>query len=113
MFALYEITDKGSSWIGPLTMGIISNYASIRWGLVYISLFFIIPLPILWMKVNIREGMEQAGRTEMVSIENKQQQDSPKEQDGVGTGDDDTSQLDAGAANGVEMVMSGSEVDSE
>ena len=35
-FSLYQITDKGSSWIGPAVVAIISNYASIRWGLVYV-----------------------------------------------------------------------------
>ena len=35
-FSLYQITDKGSSWIGPAVVAIMSNYVSIRWGLLYV-----------------------------------------------------------------------------
>merc|ERR1719295_305431 len=35
MFALFEVTDRGSSWIGPLAVAIISNIASIRWAMLY------------------------------------------------------------------------------
>ena len=34
-FGLYEVTDKGSSWIGPLIIAVISNYWSLRWGIIY------------------------------------------------------------------------------
>ena len=36
MFGLYEITDKGSSWIGPLVVAWVSDYADMRWALIYI-----------------------------------------------------------------------------
>merc|ERR1719245_1951293 len=62
MFALYEITDKGSSWIGPLMVAFIANSLSIRWGMIYVALFFLIPLPILIYGVSLKDGMKQAGR---------------------------------------------------
>jgi len=62
MFALYEVTDKGSSWIGPLTSGLIANYVSLRYIMLYIAMFFIIPLPILIRGVDVQQGMRQAGR---------------------------------------------------
>lgn len=91
MFALYEVTDKGSSWIGPLAMSIISNYASLRWGMVYCSSFFVVSLPILWFKVNIQEGMEQAGRSRAVAIEDKagkEQDDDVEKEQGAQDGAD-------------------------
>jgi len=63
MFALYEITDKGSSWIGPLTVAIITNRASIRFGMIYCSLFFIIPIPILHFGVDLRNAIKESGRS--------------------------------------------------
>ena len=35
-FSLYEISDKGSSWIGPIVLAIISQFISIRYGFIYI-----------------------------------------------------------------------------
>ena len=40
-FGLYEITDKGSSWIGPLMFALVSNVATMRWALVYILFFYV------------------------------------------------------------------------
>eukprot|EP00488_Nonionellina_sp_1-RS-2012_P003407 TRINITY_DN7234_c0_g1_i1.p1 TRINITY_DN7234_c0_g1~~TRINITY_DN7234_c0_g1_i1.p1 ORF type:complete len:108 (+),score=17.35 TRINITY_DN7234_c0_g1_i1:502-825(+) len=39
-FGLYEITDKGSSWIGPMMVAIVSNITSMRWSLIYVVGFF-------------------------------------------------------------------------
>merc|ERR1712232_276002 len=64
MFALYEITDRGSSWIGPLMVAVIANHLSIRWGMFYVFLFFIIPMPILIYGVSLKKGMKEAGRWE-------------------------------------------------
>merc|ERR1719499_93165 len=63
MFALFEITDKGSSWMGPLSLAVISNIASIRWGMAYCSLFFLVPIPILWFAVDMKKAVDEAGRS--------------------------------------------------
>ena len=63
MFALFEITNKGSSWIGTLVIAVISNFASMRWGLLLIFFFFAIPIPLLINKVNINQGSKQTRRS--------------------------------------------------
>ena len=65
MFALYEITDKGSSWIGPLMVAIVNNFASMRWAVFYVVWLFILPMPILWFGVDMKKGMKQAGKYRM------------------------------------------------
>eukprot|EP00484_Ammonia_sp_Unknown_P027423 CAMPEP_0197030608 /NCGR_PEP_ID=MMETSP1384-20130603/9811_1 /TAXON_ID=29189 /ORGANISM="Ammonia sp." /LENGTH=904 /DNA_ID=CAMNT_0042459993 /DNA_START=23 /DNA_END=2737 /DNA_ORIENTATION=+ len=66
MFALYEITDKGSSWMGPMFVGLITNVASIRWGMFYVALFFLVSVPLLVFGVNLVEGMKEAGRWQLI-----------------------------------------------
>ena len=61
-YALFEITNKGSSWLGTAIVAIVSNIASMRWSLVYIFLFFAIPIPILMMKVRIPEGARTSAK---------------------------------------------------
>eukprot|EP01084_Bolivina_argentea_P021661 40245_1 len=62
MFALYEITDKGSSWIGPLMVALITNIASIRYGMFYVTIFFAVAAPLLIWGVDLQVGMMEAGR---------------------------------------------------
>merc|ERR1712129_661225 len=61
-FALFEVTDKGSSWIGPLVVAFVSDALNMRWALVYVMLFFLIPLPIVW-RMDMDEGRFEAGRS--------------------------------------------------
>eukprot|EP01083_Nonionella_stella_P037111 101187_1 len=63
LFSIYAITDKGSSWIGPLIMGLLSNALGLRWPLVYVLIFFLVSIPII-NKIDIQEGLQQAGRLE-------------------------------------------------
>ena len=63
MFALYEATDKGSSWMGPLVMGVIANFADLRWGFAYSALFFAATIPILWFTIDTDSAVVQAGRS--------------------------------------------------
>jgi MFS-type transporter involved in bile tolerance (Atg22 family) len=98
-FAFFEITDKGSSWLGPLVVsmcvaGVIAvqwgwafNMLSvldeevtclmlvpphslplysvvhvtgqIRWAMLYLTLFFIIPLPLLYY-CDVEKGIKEA-----------------------------------------------------
>merc|ERR1712100_415034 len=47
-FALYEISDKGSSWIGPLVVGFLKSVTGkIRYSFVYLMLVLIIPILML------------------------------------------------------------------
>ena len=61
-FSLQQITDKGSSWIGPTIVAIIANSTTIRWSLVYVSLFVAIPIPLMHYVLDVEQGRKQSGR---------------------------------------------------
>ena len=64
MFSLYAITDKGSSWIGPGIITVVSNaFDSLRWPVVYIVLFFGIAIPIIY-NIDMKEGIDQANMSD-------------------------------------------------
>jgi UMF1 family MFS transporter len=62
-FSLYEISDKGTSWLGPLIYGLALQFTG-DYGLAIISLlvFFICGL-ILLLRVDLRSGAIAAGNT--------------------------------------------------
>lgn len=59
-FSLYEVTDKGSSWMGPLIVAAIydktGNFRDAFWFLLAATL---LPIPIIWF-VNMNRGREAA-----------------------------------------------------
>ncbi|HEU5269056.1 MAG TPA: MFS transporter [Jatrophihabitans sp.] len=62
-FGLYEISDSGTSWVGPLVFGLtyqLSN--SYRNALVSLVLFFVVGIALL-VRVPLAEGIRQAGNT--------------------------------------------------
>jgi len=63
IFSLYEITDKGSSWLGPLVAGMLNQAGNMRYAMLYGIWAFGIAIPIVWT-VDAREGQLQAGRLE-------------------------------------------------
>jgi UMF1 family MFS transporter len=59
-FGLYEISDKGTSWLGPLLFGLALQYTgSYRIALLSLIVFFVLGA-LLLVKVNVREGSRQA-----------------------------------------------------
>lgn len=59
-FGFYELTDKGSSWIGTAVVaGLTQATGSLRYGLLWILAMFLIPIFILHF-VNVEKGTEQA-----------------------------------------------------
>lgn len=46
-FGIYEITDRGSSWLGPMITGILGTFTSIRWTFAYIMTILVISCVIL------------------------------------------------------------------
>jgi len=63
MFALYEITDKGSSWLGPIILGaIVQGGANMRYIFVYLVLVSGIPMIALWFFIDHQQGMIDSGR---------------------------------------------------
>ncbi len=68
-FSLYEISERGTSWIGPLLFGLALQYTgSYRIALFSLIFFFITGL-ILFSKVNIKKGVIDAGNTVPMSLE--------------------------------------------
>ena len=59
-FGLYEISDKGTSWLGPLLFGLALQFTgSYRVAILSLIVFFVIGMLLLF-KVNVREGTRQA-----------------------------------------------------
>ena len=62
-FSLYEVTDKGSSWLGPLVTAIVIwTTGSIRYSLIYLIIVMIVPAALLHYCVDFELGKKQAGR---------------------------------------------------
>ncbi|KAJ3279515.1 Autophagy protein 22 [Borealophlyctis nickersoniae] len=59
-FAFYEITDKGSSWVGPLVVGIIGDATgSKRNAFYFLLVMFILPIFLFWT-VDVNKGKLEA-----------------------------------------------------
>ncbi|KAF9100867.1 Autophagy protein 22 [Mortierella sp. AM989] len=58
-FSLYGITDKSSSWLGPLITGAIIENNDTRWGFVFPLCMMLIPLAII-MWVDVEKGIKDA-----------------------------------------------------
>ncbi|KAI8928699.1 vacuole effluxer Atg22 like-domain-containing protein [Entophlyctis helioformis] len=58
-FGLAAIADRGSSWIGALMVGVISNTWDLRFGLVSLVLLFLISIPLLFM-IDVQQGFRDA-----------------------------------------------------
>lgn len=60
-FSLYEISDRGTSWIGPLAFGLALQFSgSYRWAILSLALFFIVGFVML-LGLKIKEGIKEAG----------------------------------------------------
>lgn len=60
-FGLYEVSDRGTSWMGPLLFSIvIARTGSYRQALLSLILFFIVGLVVLWF-TNTDKGIHEAG----------------------------------------------------
>jgi len=57
LFSLYEITDKGSSWLGPLvTAAIVQATDSLRLVFIYLLAVMVIPISVLWFFLDHKAG---------------------------------------------------------
>lgn len=60
-FSLYEISDKGTSWISPLVFALAMDWTgNYRTAILSLILFFVGGLLVL-LRVNVRRGIEQSG----------------------------------------------------
>jgi len=61
-FALYAVTDKGSSALGPMVVGrIVDSTGDIRSGFWFLALLVLLPLPVLYC-VDLAKGRGDAAR---------------------------------------------------
>jgi UMF1 family MFS transporter len=59
-FALYAVTDKGSSAFGPALVGwIVDHVGSIRPAFVFLAVLVVLPAPLLWW-LDVEKGRENA-----------------------------------------------------
>lgn len=59
-FSLYEISDKGTSWLGPLVFGIALTMTNSYRAAVLSLIIFLIAGLVLLMKVNVAKAIEEA-----------------------------------------------------
>ncbi len=60
-FGLYEVSERGTSWMGPLLFSIvIARTGSYRQALLSLIFFFVVGLVVLWF-TNTNKGIRQAG----------------------------------------------------
>ncbi|MEX1019557.1 MAG: MFS transporter [Litorilinea sp.] len=60
-FSLYEVSERGTSWLGPLLFGLTLQFTgSYRSAILSVAVFFILGLVIL-TQVSIRRAIEEAG----------------------------------------------------
>ena len=61
-FGLYEVSERGTSWMGPLLFSVvIARTGSYRQALLSLVFFFVIGLVLLWI-TNTDKGIHEAGR---------------------------------------------------
>ncbi|KAF9986422.1 Autophagy protein 22, partial [Modicella reniformis] len=62
-FGLYAITDKGSSWLGPLAVAAITDTThEIRHAFVFLLVLLSLPIPIIYFGVDMNQGRIDAER---------------------------------------------------
>jgi UMF1 family MFS transporter len=60
-FSFYEISDSGTSWLGPLVFGLVyQNTGSYRGALISLAIFFVVGF-VLLARVPVRRAIEAAG----------------------------------------------------
>jgi len=58
-FSLYALTDKGSSWIGPLVAAALNQaFGSMRYSVIFIMFSILVACPILWY-VDVEKGQKE------------------------------------------------------
>ncbi|KAF9292557.1 Autophagy protein 22 [Mortierella alpina] len=65
-FGLYAITDKGSSWLGPLAVAAITDAThEIRHAFVFLLVLLTLPIPIIYFGVDMAQGRIDAEKASL------------------------------------------------
>jgi Permeases of the major facilitator superfamily len=61
-FSIYEISERGTSWLGPFLFGFVNQaVGNLRPAILSVVLFFVVGLAIL-LTVNVARAMTESGR---------------------------------------------------
>ncbi|KAF9585366.1 Autophagy protein 22 [Lunasporangiospora selenospora] len=85
-FGLYAITDKGSSWLGPLAVAAITDYThDIRYSFFFLMVLLGLPFPIIYFGVDMEKGRQEADKAskELEAAQNADTVDQDEEQDSL------------------------------
>jgi MFS transporter, UMF1 family len=64
-FSIYEISERGTSWIGPLLFGLVNQLTgSLRLAILALIVFFVGGLLLLWLRVDVPRAIRESGRRE-------------------------------------------------
>lgn len=67
-FSLYEVSERGTSWLGPLFFGLALQFTgSYRLGILSIIVFFVSGL-LLLLRVDVRRAIREAGNPEPLRV---------------------------------------------
>jgi len=79
MFALYAVTDKGSSAVGPAVVGLITDLThEIRWAFAFLGLMIALSIPLM-ARIDVVRGKAEAERW----TEERRAQEDPTEQEEI------------------------------
>ncbi|MCY4411685.1 MAG: MFS transporter [Caldilineaceae bacterium] len=60
-FSIYEVSERGTSWLGPLAFGLVNQFTgSLRPAIVSIILFFVVGI-VLLLRVDVRRAIAESG----------------------------------------------------
>jgi UMF1 family MFS transporter len=64
-FSIYEISERGTSWIGPLIFGLVNQWlGNLRPAILSLIFFFVVGLVLLVTFVNVPRAIAESGQRE-------------------------------------------------
>lgn len=76
MFALYAVTDKGSSAVGPAVVGMITDLThEIRWAFLFLGIMIAVSIPLM-RKIDVVRGKADAGEWSAERETNEEEEES-------------------------------------
>jgi UMF1 family MFS transporter len=72
-FGLYAITDKGSSWLGPLAIAAITDATQeIRNAFIFLLVLLSLPIPIIYFGVDMQQGRLDAEKASQELLQSQE-----------------------------------------
>ena len=62
-FSIYEVSERGTSWMGPFLFGLVNDvFANLRLAILSLIVFFVVGLALLVLWVNVDRAIAESGR---------------------------------------------------